>query len=131
MTDSFHDIDVEASDALPSAFAALAADLKDRVIPLQNESGKDWKEIRMELWLDSGRIIAFPAQNPYTDRIDVAGCTVHCTAFEEAIEELSDDDFDAEMNKMQEETAGLITKTVGPLLDCPIAIYDADGERVS
>ena len=85
----------------------------------------------MELWLDSGRIIAFPARIPYTERIDVAGCTVHCIEFEEAIAELSDDDPDAEMTKMEKETARTIMETVGTLLDCPFAIYDADGDPVS
>ena len=133
MSDTFNEIEVETRAELPGALEALASDLKERVIPVQNDSGKAFNEIRVELWLDSGRIIAFPSQTPFEDRIDVAGCEVDCAEFEEAIDDddLSDDDYDALLNRMANETATLITKTVAPLLDHPLSVYDAEGEKLA
>ncbi|HJN67770.1 MAG TPA: hypothetical protein QF761_16300 [Pirellulales bacterium] len=96
---AFRDIDVPAGGSLHDALTELALEIVDRVIPLQSDASRAMHEIRVELWLDSGRIIAFPSKIPFSRRIDVAGCVVNSTDIESAIRaidesELTDDGYD-------------------------------------
>jgi len=135
MSPAFHDIDVPAGGSLHDALSELASDIVDRVIPLQSDATRPMDEIRIELWLDSGRIIAFPSQTPFTKRIDVAGCAVNSTDIESQIHsldesEMPDGEFDAALAPIYAEAAAAVTTAFTGKLNCPFTIYDEDGRRI-
>ena len=66
MEDAFKTIDCDRWSDLPRKIEDLDKDIKNRVIPTQTSSSKKWDLIRIELWEDTGRIIAFPAEEKFT-----------------------------------------------------------------
>jgi len=78
MDDGFSDISCPQWDDLPMGIAALAEDLIARVATLQDASKRPWDHFRLEIWEDSGRIVAFPADLAEPCRVDVAGCQLTC-----------------------------------------------------
>jgi hypothetical protein len=77
-------------DELPEAVVALGQDLLARVAGMQDHSGRSWDYFRIEIWEDSGRIIAFPARSGERFRVDVAGCQITCTDIEADLARLID-----------------------------------------
>ena len=135
MNPSFRDINVPAGGSLHDALSELVADIVDRIIPLQSDASRAMYEIRVELWLDSGRIIVFPSQTPFTRRIDVAGCVVNSADIESQIRALDeskmpDGEFDAALAPIYSETAAAVTTAFNGKLNCPFTIYDEDGQSV-
>jgi hypothetical protein len=135
MNPAFRDINVPAGGSLHDALSELALDIVARVIPLQSDASRVMDEIRVELWLDSGRIIAFPSQTPFSKRIDVAGCVVNSADIESRIHafdesEMPDGEFDAALAPIYSETANAVTTAFAGKLSCPFTIYDEDGERI-
>ena len=135
MNPAFRDIVVPAGGSLYDALFELALDIVNRVIPLQSDASRVMDEIRVELWLDSGRIIAFPAQIPFYKRIDVAGCVVNSTDIESRIHaldesEMPDGEFDDALAPIYSETAKVVLTVFAGKLTCPFTIYDEDGERI-
>lgn len=37
-----------------------------------------WDHLRVEIWLDSGRVILFPTPSPYRFRVEKASCQITC-----------------------------------------------------
>jgi hypothetical protein len=77
-------------------------------------SGFDWDVIRVELWLDSGRIIVFPALDPLTERVERSGCQLICdelVAFYERLVDcdIGDDEFDEEIARKELEIVDNLT----------------------
>ncbi len=77
----------------------------------------NWDVIRVELWLDSGRIIIFPAFEKNLERIESSGCQMFFYDLHEYYENLadskiSDKQFDAEVERKDYE---LIKKLISGL----------------
>lgn len=58
-----------------------------------------WDYLRVELWLDSGRIILFPAASASKNRIERSACQITCrellAAFDKMAVSMPDDQFDS------------------------------------
>jgi hypothetical protein len=87
--------------------------LKDAA-PLNADVSSD--HLRVEIWLDSGRIILFPSPSPFRYRVEKAMCEIICpdllVSYEEtAASNLSDDEFDSWANQAIEKVAGLVSES--------------------
>ena len=75
-----------------------------------------WDHVRVELWLDSGRVILFPAMSPFRKREEKAMCQITCPElinfYETLIEaDLSDDKFEAAISEKEREIAETLCAT--------------------
>lgn len=73
-----------------------------------------WDHLRAEIWLDSGRVILFPAASPFRYRTEKAVCQIICpdllASYEDMITAgLADDQFDAWANGATEKIVGLVS----------------------
>jgi hypothetical protein len=93
-TDGYRTIEIATLSELDHAIDILVHDIKTRVQPLQNSAGKPCDEIRLELWIDSGRIICFPANSPIVERIDAGGCQILCKELADSVAALDESDCD-------------------------------------
>lgn len=57
---------------------------------LPRNEGVNWDFVRVEIWLDSGRIIVFPASSGAQSRIEISGCQVVFPSMLEDYERLAD-----------------------------------------
>ena len=100
---------VAPGESLDQAMADFCQHIKDTVIP--RNTGVAWDYLRVELWSDSGRIIAYPASSSSSERIEKAGCQVVfgdlLAEYEQlADSELDDNDFEAALFKVEQKWAG-------------------------
>ena len=73
-----------------------------------------WDHLRVEIWLDSGRVILFPTTSPFLHRVEKAMCQRVCSdlfAFYESLIEagLSDEMFEAALNRKEQEVANVVS----------------------
>lgn len=100
---------VESGKSIEKSMMELCRHIHDCILPA-NE-GVSWNCLRVELWSDSGRMIAYPAIATNTDRIENAGCQI---VFDELLMEyekladsdLNDDDFVNSLRKVEREWIG-------------------------
>jgi hypothetical protein len=76
------------------------------ILPKNRDLGCDY--VRIELWLDSGRLIIFPALNNTEDRVEKSGCQLVIPSLLESYDsiadsEVSDEQFDKEVAVLEEE----------------------------
>lgn len=83
---------VGGGDPIDASLLEFCNHIRTTVVP-QNE-GVDWDCIRVELWPDSGRIIAFPSNSRRSERIERAGCQVVFEDLLAAYEEIADLELD-------------------------------------
>jgi hypothetical protein len=73
-----------------------------------------WDYLRIEVWLDSGRIILFPATNPFRRRIEKSACQISCPdllgSFNEMADSKSDDEFDVWHTQTVDKVVGLVSQ---------------------
>lgn len=74
----------------------------------------EWDHLRAELWLDSGRIILYPAVSPFRRRIEKSACQITCpdllNFFEMLVEaELPDDKIEAALARKEDEVIMLLS----------------------
>ena len=79
-------------------------------------AGVSWDHLRVEIWLDSGRIILFPSPSPFRCRVEKAMCQIVCPDLlasydETADSNLSDDAFDSWAKQATEKVAGLLSQS--------------------
>lgn len=73
-----------------------------------------WDHLRVEMWLDSGRVILFPTVSPYRYRIEKAVCQIICpdllNFYETLIEaKIPDNKFGLALCKKEREVAVLLS----------------------
>jgi len=129
-SERFVTFDIESLADLPASVTRLVADVLERVIPLQHSSGRPWSEIRFELWIDTGRVIAFPAESPLRDRTDVGGCQICCAELAHMVADLDDAnlpdaDYDAQFSGLESRVASIVRDSIGTGFDA-FSIRDPD-----
>jgi hypothetical protein len=130
ISNGFLTIDIETLAELPTAVTRLCADVLERVLPLQQVSGKPYSEIRIELWIDSGRAIAFPAESPLQQRTEVAGCQICCAELARSVADLDnadlpDTEYETRFSALESRIASVVRDSIGGKLD-PVSIRDPD-----
>jgi len=83
---------VELNESIDEALTEFCQHIKQHVIP--KNDGVSWDCLRIELWADSGRIIAFPSSTSNPDRIEKAGCQVVFADLLAQYEHLADSELD-------------------------------------
>ena len=73
-----------------------------------------WDHLRVEMWLDSGRVILFPTMSPFRHRIEKAVCQIICpdllNFYETLIEaDIPDNEFEVALSKKEQEVADLLS----------------------
>jgi hypothetical protein len=73
-----------------------------------------WDYLRVEIWLDSGRIILFPTPSPFRYRVEKAMCQMVCpdlVRFYETLANASlpDEQLDLEIKRKEEEVANHVS----------------------
>lgn len=119
---------------LPPAIVALARDLDSRVARLQSDSGRSWDSYRLEIWEESGRIVAYPSLGLGTDRIDVAGCQIVCPEIIADLEKLhaayscgDDPGYDSRVDSLVRRVAHFVRVHFPPQFPRPWGLFDQDG----
>ncbi len=100
----FQTATIAFGESIDDAMAEMFRLLKERTIPANSEVR--WDHLRIELWPDSGRVIAFPALSTVVDRVEKEGCQL---VFDDlargydrlADSELADDDFEEAIVSME------------------------------
>ena len=85
---------VSAGEALDVPMRGLCTRIREHVIPRHEDA--NWDHVRIELWSDSGRIIAFPSSSADRRRSEKAGCQVVFEALLAEYEGLADSELDDE-----------------------------------
>jgi hypothetical protein len=112
----------------------MVQDIEGRVLPAQSAAAS-WDYVRLELWPDSGRFIAFPAHSEEEGRIDVTGCQIICREIEHDLcsmddSELTDDEFERHANRITERMVSLATPYFDGLRCDSYRIVDSEGKDV-
>lgn len=133
-SEHFLSIDIESFADLPAALARLVSDIHERVIPRQQTSDRAWSEIRIELWIDSGRVIAFPAESPLRERTDVGGCQIYCAELSQMVadldaSDLADSDYDVQFGALESRVAEIVRSSVANEFDS-FSIRDPDDTQL-
>jgi len=68
--------EVEPGGSVAEAMTDFCMHIKERVIPQNENEGLHWDCLSVELWPDSGRMIAFPSLTSTRERIEKAACQV-------------------------------------------------------
>jgi hypothetical protein len=134
VADAYLNISCARWDELPQAVTALAGDLLTRVVDLQNQSGRNWDYFRLEIWEDSGRIIAFPAYSRERFRVDVAGCQITCAEIEADLErlislELPDDTYEQRATTLVRRVAHFVRTNFPDHFTFAWRLFDQDGQE--
>ena len=77
-------------EALQELWRLISSD----ILPLNSEV--EWDYIKLEIWPDSGRIIAFPASSQSRFRVEMAACQVFFPLMLQAYEEIDDENLEDE-----------------------------------
>ncbi len=99
---------VSVETSVNEAMVELCKKIHDIVIPYN--TGVNWNYIRIEIWADSGRFIAFPASTSCKDRIDKAGCQIVFSGLLLQYEQLADSD--ANDDVFQSELAEVVNRWI-------------------
>lgn len=127
--------EVESWENVPQALSSMVREIEDRVVPAQNK-GRPWNYIRVELWPDSGRYIAFPAHFESDTRIDITGCQIICKEIEEVLSglissNLEDDEYEKEVEKILTKMAKLAKPHLKNLSCGSYLVVDSEGDVVT
>ena len=119
---------IESWSQIPDGLRAMLEDIEHRVIPAQAH-GKKWDYMRIELWPDSGRFIAFPAHSEEEFRVDVTGCQLVC---EEIVSDFMATEsiganLGSEVEKIYDRMVALATPAFEQLSCESFEIWDAEG----
>lgn len=124
---------VAKGEPLDVAMLAFCRQIQEQVIP-QNH-GVLWDHVRVEIWADSGRLIAFPARRLERERIEKSGCQVVFDELRGQYEELADSDMadDAFTDALTRVQVSWIERFVtaaksGILSGLRVQFWDSDGE---
>ena len=133
-SEDYSTIEIDSLTELPSSITRLATEITNRVLPLQRASTRAWSEIRIELWIDSGRVIAFPAEAEAQERTDVGGCQVCCAELQQVVSDLdvsslADSDHDAQFRALESRIAAIVRARVTHEFET-FSIRDPDGNQL-
>lgn len=97
-----------AAEGLQELWKLMVSD----VVPLN--AAVEWDFIKLEIWPDSGRLIAFPASSQSRFRVEMAVCQVFfpslLQAYEEIDDEIDDGDEDEEADRQFSEAVSALVK---------------------
>ena len=135
MNDYYRVFESESLSGLKEGLRVFAADILERVIPLQIEGEQPWQIVRFEIWEDSGRIIGFAAMEHMIERTDVAGGQVVCAELAKEVEALDlsgfpDEAHDKRIVEIVRRVAKVITSAAEECGSFQFHIYDQDGNRI-
>ena len=121
---------------LPDSIRELSNLITNNVIPSQNASKKEWDIIRIEIWEDTGRFIAFPANVKYKERTDVSAVQIICAAIQKDIEaidnlNLPDDVLDKNTEEIVMKMANIIKTNIPKNINYEYEIYNQDGYKIA
>ena len=133
--EGFRDFFCSKVAEIPDALRRALVDLKSRVLPDQEENGQPWDNVRFELWNDTGRIIVFPAKEPYDDRIDVGGVQVICEEVFDLIHEaifgeMTESEHVVLEDTLSKQIAGFVYEVAAQDLDCEYGVYFYGEEQI-
>lgn len=83
---------VPVGSSLPESLNQMCSHISSDVLPSNDKV--EWDYLRVELWLDSGRIIVFPASTKSRYRIEKAACQIIIDEVLQRYEQLADSDID-------------------------------------
>ncbi|MDP5255839.1 hypothetical protein [Vibrio sp. HB161653] len=131
---AYNSLSCESWNALQDTLRALCDDIENRVIPLQKESGKECTYVRIEIWEDTGRVIAFPAAS-LEDRIDVAGSQVQCQSIADDIlaldqSGLDDDAYENAVNDIICRIGNTVHTVFENTASFPYKVFSQDGNSI-
>jgi len=126
---TWHDIHINWWGEVPRALAEMIQDIEGRVLPAHGVA-TSWDYVRVELWPDSGRFIAFPAHSENEVRVDITGCQIICREIERDLcsmdeSDLSDEEFERHSNHIIEKMLSLAIPYFDGLR-CKYRIVDSD-----
>lgn len=123
----FLTVRVESWSDVPGGLHTLVEDFKHRVIPEQ-EKAERWDYVRVELWPDSGRFIAFPALGGEKFRVDVTGGQLICAEVEADLGRLDVEDpgFDEQAEAIVQRMIELVIPAFAPLSEHPLQVWDPE-----
>lgn len=121
---------------MPNCIKQLSSTLSINVIPDQQQSNKVWDIIRIEIWEDTGRLIAFPSTRTFEQRIDVSVAQIVCKEIEEQISaidysNLSENEHDIKVNAIVTTMATLLKKHMPTSAKFEYEIYNQDGYKIA
>lgn len=120
---------------LPDSITKLSDLVTNNVIPNQNASKKGWEIIRIEIWEDTGRFIAFPANRIFKYRIDVSAAQIICAEIQKDIEvinysKLPDNVLDQKTEKLVMKMANILKTNIPKNISYDYEIYNQDGYKI-
>ena len=121
---------------LPNSINELSEIITNNVIPAQNDSNKEWEIIRVEIWEDTGRYIAFPAMREFINRTDVSVAQIICTEIQKEIEEvdyseLPEDIQDKKTEEIVIKMANFLENNLPKNITYTYEIYNQDGYKIA
>ena len=121
---------------VPNCIKQLSSTLLNKVIPAQKQSNKVWDIIRIEIWEDTGRFIAFPSTRTFEERTDVSVAQIVCKEIEEQISaidysNLSEDEQDKEVNAIVTKMATSLKEYMPINVEFEYEIYNQDGYKIA
>jgi len=124
------------TDNLESGVSESIEILISELIPAHTENDVSFDEIRFEIWEDSGRVIAFPAQLPMKERIEKSGVQIVSKILADQVSDLDhssldDETYEKEIGKIVLESASLVERISAEKQLYKIGIYDQDGVRIN
>ena len=133
--ENIYTIDCISWSELPKCINEMSKVITDNVIPAQNKSNKEWEIIRIEIWEDTGRIIAFPANREFKDRTDASVVEIRCAEIQQEIEEidylvLPDDAIDKKVEVVVLKMAVTLKTNMPKNISYDYEIYNQDGNKI-
>jgi hypothetical protein len=122
---------VPVDESVSDALVELCRQIRDGVIPINKEV--QWDYLRFELWLDSGRIVVYPALTAAVARVERGACQIEFEAMRDeydrlAESEMSDEDFSREIARLHTEWVDRISQAIdlAQLSGIAIRVHEAD-----
>ena len=135
MSEQYFDFECPSWNDLPEYIERMNSCITEKVIPIQNSSNHAWEEIRVEIWEDSGRIIAYPATQKFEERTDIAGTQIICGEVIRDYEEIIYSSLSEEIQQKQVKIIFanlvlLIKNHLAPIAKYPISCFSSFGDKI-
>ena len=135
MDEAYFDFECTFWNDLPKSLSKLNACIVNKVIPIQIKSGEKWDIIRIEIWEDTGKFIAFPAQIIFTTRTDVAGAQIICRQVANEVDKIIYSDKSEEIQQLLikevfAKMTGLLKTHLLPIAQYSVHVYSSYGDKV-
>ena len=130
MSDRNKTIECATLEGFPAALVAMRLELNGRILP--EHAGK-WDHVKVEIWPDSGRVIAYPAHSAKPRGVDRERIDIQCEELEEryyGIDSESDAAFDAALEALVSEVEEMISSAMS-VADFRSVVWSSDDEEIS